>query len=85
MPSQPLRNFDDAIRVMQRATAVPKNTKVNYHDHVRSIGNEQCAISDGGFVVTSGAGTTLQIAQALVVLRRPRGVPRNRGVHKGRV
>lgn len=27
-------NYDEAIRVMQRATAVPKNTKVNYHDHV---------------------------------------------------
>ncbi|KAG2020496.1 pre-mRNA-splicing factor CLF1 [Coprinopsis cinerea AmutBmut pab1-1] len=25
-------NYDEAIRVMQRATAVPKNTKVNYHD-----------------------------------------------------
>jgi len=37
VPSQALRNYDDAIRVMQRATAVPKNTKVNYHDHVRFI------------------------------------------------
>ncbi|KAJ7261364.1 protein prenylyltransferase [Mycena haematopus] len=26
-------NYDDAIRVMQRAAAIPKNTKVNYHDH----------------------------------------------------
>ncbi|KAF5386776.1 hypothetical protein D9615_001669 [Tricholomella constricta] len=26
-------NYDDAIRVMQRATAIPKNVKVNYHDH----------------------------------------------------
>ncbi|KAF7295304.1 Pre-mRNA-splicing factor SYF1 [Mycena indigotica] len=26
-------NYDDAIRVMQRATVVPKNHKVNYHDH----------------------------------------------------
>ncbi|RDB20992.1 Pre-mRNA-splicing factor SYF1 [Hypsizygus marmoreus] len=26
-------NYDDAIRVMQRATAIPKNTKINYHDH----------------------------------------------------
>ncbi|KZO99493.1 spliceosome complex protein [Calocera viscosa TUFC12733] len=25
-------NYDEAIRVMQRATAVPKNTKVQYHD-----------------------------------------------------
>jgi pre-mRNA-splicing factor SYF1 len=29
------RNYDEAIRVMQRATAIPKNVKVNYHDHVR--------------------------------------------------
>lgn len=28
------RNFDEAVRVMQRATTVPKNTKVNYHDDV---------------------------------------------------
>lgn len=27
-------NDDEAIRVMQRAAAVPKNTKINYHDHV---------------------------------------------------
>ncbi|KAF9052709.1 hypothetical protein BJ165DRAFT_1523477 [Panaeolus papilionaceus] len=26
-------NYDEAIRVMQRATALPKNTKINYHDH----------------------------------------------------
>ncbi|EPQ58752.1 hypothetical protein GLOTRDRAFT_104017 [Gloeophyllum trabeum ATCC 11539] len=26
-------NYDEAIRVMQRAAAIPKNTKVNYHDH----------------------------------------------------
>ncbi|KAF8699260.1 HAT (Half-A-TPR) repeats protein, partial [Rhizoctonia solani] len=25
-------NFDEAIRVMQRATAIPKNVKINYHD-----------------------------------------------------
>ncbi|KAG9097903.1 pre-mRNA-splicing factor syf1, partial [Ceratobasidium sp. 370] len=25
-------NFDEAIRVMQRATAIPKNTKISYHD-----------------------------------------------------
>jgi pre-mRNA-splicing factor SYF1 len=31
------RNFDEAIRVMHRATAIPKNTKVSYHDHVRSF------------------------------------------------
>ncbi|KAF8163140.1 protein prenylyltransferase [Crassisporium funariophilum] len=26
-------NYDEAIRVMQRATALPKNIKINYHDH----------------------------------------------------
>ncbi|KAF5391748.1 hypothetical protein D9757_001751 [Collybiopsis confluens] len=29
-------NYDEAIRVMQRATAIPKNTKINYHDHTLS-------------------------------------------------
>ncbi|KAF8078124.1 hypothetical protein FPV67DRAFT_1464273 [Lyophyllum atratum] len=29
-------NYDDAIRVMQRATAIPKNVKINYHDHTLS-------------------------------------------------
>jgi len=29
-------NYDEAIRVMQCAAAVPKNTKINYHDHVRT-------------------------------------------------
>ncbi|KAF7800335.1 hypothetical protein EIP86_011585 [Pleurotus ostreatoroseus] len=28
-------NYDEAIRVMQRAAAIPKNTKINYHDHAR--------------------------------------------------
>jgi len=28
-PSQALRNYDDVIRVLQRATSVPKNRKVN--------------------------------------------------------
>ncbi|KAG2075994.1 hypothetical protein BDR04DRAFT_1090805 [Suillus decipiens] len=26
-------NYDEAVRVMQRAAAIPKNTKINYHDH----------------------------------------------------
>ncbi|KNZ75336.1 Pre-mRNA-splicing factor SYF1 [Termitomyces sp. J132] len=29
-------NYDDAIRVMQRATAIPRNVKINYHDHALS-------------------------------------------------
>ncbi|KAH9934833.1 uncharacterized protein B0H18DRAFT_1082601 [Fomitopsis serialis] len=30
-------NYDEAIRVMQRAAAIPKNTKVNYHDQSLSV------------------------------------------------
>ncbi|KAJ3728765.1 hypothetical protein C8R42DRAFT_654816 [Lentinula raphanica] len=26
-------NYDEAIHVMQRAAAIPKNTRINYHDH----------------------------------------------------
>ena len=26
------RNYDEAIRVMQRAAFIPKNPKINYHD-----------------------------------------------------
>ncbi|KAN0075349.1 hypothetical protein V8E55_011372 [Tylopilus felleus] len=28
-----LENYDEAVRVMQRAAAIPKNTRINYHDH----------------------------------------------------
>ncbi|KAI9064287.1 protein prenylyltransferase [Trametes sanguinea] len=30
-------NYDEAIRVMQRAAAIPKNTKVNYFDHTLPV------------------------------------------------
>ncbi|KAL0063310.1 pre-mRNA-splicing factor syf1 [Marasmius tenuissimus] len=30
-------NYDEAIRVMQRAAAIPKNAKINYHDHSLSV------------------------------------------------
>ncbi|KAI0340482.1 spliceosome complex protein [Trametopsis cervina] len=30
-------NYDEAIRVMQRAAAIPKNTKINYHDHTLPV------------------------------------------------
>ncbi|KAH7107717.1 protein prenylyltransferase [Auriculariales sp. MPI-PUGE-AT-0066] len=30
-------NYDEAIRVMQRAAALPKNTKVNYHDQTLPV------------------------------------------------
>lgn len=29
-----VRNYEEAIRLMQRATTVPKNTKINYYDDV---------------------------------------------------
>ncbi|TFK67922.1 protein prenylyltransferase [Pluteus cervinus] len=29
-------NYDEAVRVMQRAAAIPKNPKINYHDHTLS-------------------------------------------------
>src|SRR6266446_9358129 len=29
-----LRNYDEAICVMQQATSVPKNTEISYHDQV---------------------------------------------------
>ena len=32
-----LRNYDEAIHVMQWATSVPKNTKISYHDQVHLI------------------------------------------------
>lgn len=36
------RNYGEAIRVMQRATAIPKNVRVNYHDHVRKCLVHNC-------------------------------------------
>ena len=30
-----LRNYDEAIRIMQRAAFVPKDTRINYHEQVR--------------------------------------------------
>lgn len=30
-------NYEEAIRVMQRAAVVPKNTKISYHDHVKLL------------------------------------------------
>lgn len=31
------RNYDEAIRVMQRATTIPRNTKVNFYDEVGGL------------------------------------------------
>ena len=35
--SIPLRNYDEAIHIMQQATSVPKNTEISYHDQVHLI------------------------------------------------
>jgi len=37
--SIPLRNYNEAINIMQWATSVPKNTKISYHDQVCLIGH----------------------------------------------
>jgi len=31
------RNYDEAIRVMQRASSTPKNLKISYHDESLSV------------------------------------------------
>ena len=31
------RNYDEAVRLMQRATTLPRNTKVDYYNDVSSI------------------------------------------------
>jgi len=34
----PSRNYDEAIKVMQRAAAIPKNWKtISFHDEVRFV------------------------------------------------
>ncbi len=59
---------------MQRATAVPKNAKISYHDHVCIVllahyypsqlyGSYVC------FLVIILASTSLQVTQIVVILR----------------
>ena len=45
LPHFSYRNYDEAIRVMQRAAAIPKNPKINYHDHVCSLSVTCCCPS----------------------------------------
>src|ERR1700733_1061395 len=54
------RNYDEAIRVMQRATAVPKNTKISYHDQVKS----RQVIRINGYVCSLSLGLQSLSAQA---------------------
>jgi len=60
--SIPLRNYNEAINIMQWATSVPKNTKISYQDQVCLIGH---AIPSP---VTTQPSKTVQITQALVLL-----------------
>jgi pre-mRNA-splicing factor SYF1 len=66
------RNYDEAIRVMQRAAAIPKNTKINYHDHV---GHLVIAVLYASLTINDpvplSPGSTIQVSQTLVVLRGP--------------
>lgn len=41
-------NYDEAIRVMQRAAVIPKNPKVDYHDHVREFDLDAFIIDSTG-------------------------------------
>ena len=65
-------NYDEAIRVMQRATAIPKNLKINYHDHVSDLLFFQKSIAETDlnldFFRTS---SLIQIIKTLVILCRP--------------
>lgn len=80
-----IRNYDEAIRVMQRATTIPRNTKVNFYDEVRwtctlIIESELTGTCSSESL---GAKPSVQVAQALVFLCRLGRVDRHSGVHKG--
>jgi pre-mRNA-splicing factor SYF1 len=79
------RNYDEAIRVMQRGAAIPRNTKINYHDPVRSSdhSDERWVLSN--HPVPSRPSSAVQIAKAVVLLRGPRRVSRNGRLDKGGV
>ncbi len=53
---------------MQRAAAIPRNTKVNYHDHV-GAGRQANARFLMTFSDSISADPLVQIAQIMVVLR----------------
>ena len=78
------RNYDDSIRVMQRATAVPKNVKVNYHDHVCLLSSRRRYIVNI-HVVPVFSSTSLQIIEVMVFLRRPRRINRDSADYEGRL
>jgi len=61
-------NYDEAIRVMQRATALPKNTKINYHDHVSSGFNILQLLAKHTILGIVSASSSFQVAETLVIL-----------------
>jgi len=60
---------------MQRATAVPRNTKINYHDHVRHAARLHLVLqlTDGlsHHTVAFITGPPFQVVEVVVVLCRP--------------
>lgn len=92
------RNYDEAIKVMQRASAIPNKWKsISFHDEVRRAAFSVAASaairwrthadlpSYHNRTVPLRSATPLQIAQALVVLRRPGRVDRHSRDDQGRV
>jgi hypothetical protein len=64
-----LRKYDEAIRIMQRAAFVPKDTKIKYHDEVMLMFGyfTLILISFAGFTCSSAP---LQVIEIMVFLRR---------------
>lgn len=63
---------------MQRATAIPKNPKISYHDQVRVYSNldRNDSLKIDRVPVSSCPSSLIQILEALVILRRPGGINR---------
>lgn len=67
------RNYDEAIRVMHRATALPKNVKISYHDQVRCHTHPRAfrpLTHPQLFTDTPCSSSSVQISQIMVFLRR---------------
>lgn len=83
------RNYDEAIKVMQRATQVPRKTGVSFHDEVRSLfpstGFEDVANTCLPTADPLASSSPLQVPQALVLLRRPGGVDWHSRYDQGRL
>jgi pre-mRNA-splicing factor SYF1 len=55
------RNYEEAIRVMQRAAVIPKNPKINYHDQVCPISKNLSCVLISRRIVFTCAGTFVQV------------------------